>query len=210
MGARLGLREIERKAWLRTFEHGLWDLAVGLLILSFGIGILTGLYWMTAIWVPLAVPVFRDLAKRLIVPRLGHVTFRRKRQRSTFRVQIVLTALAVAGLAMFLLTSWSTRGDAPSALRWMRTHMLAVIGLIWGSGLVAGGWAADFPRLYVYGALLFSVLLGSDLGLSYNMGEGLAGIGSLITLVGLGLFVRFLRKYLRRPEPSFEEGEGDG
>jgi hypothetical protein len=206
MRARLGLREIERKAWLRTFEHGLWDIAVGVLLLSFGISILTGLYWMAAIWVPLVVPGLRDLARRLVIPRLGHVTFRRRRTRSTFRIQIVLTALAVAGLGMFLLTSWSTRADAPAAITWLRTHMLAMIGLIWGSGLVAAGWAADFPRLYIYGALLLGVLLGSDLGLDYHMGQALTGVGSLIAAVGLGLLVRFVRQYPRQPSEEPEAG----
>jgi hypothetical protein len=208
MRVRLGLREIERKAWLRTFEHGLWDLAVGLLILSFGISILTQFYWMTAIWVPLGVPIFRDLAKRLVVPRLGHVTFRRRRQRSIFRIQIILALLAVGGLGMFLLTNWSTRANAPVVVQWVRSHMLAVIGAVWGGGLVAAGWGADYPRLYVYGVFLFGVLLGSDLGLAYNMGEGLAAVGSLIALVGAGLFVRFLWKYPRHPGSTSEETHG--
>lgn len=29
MSRRLALRELEKKAWLRTFEHGLWDIGIG-------------------------------------------------------------------------------------------------------------------------------------------------------------------------------------
>jgi len=29
MSNRLALREIEKKAWLCTFEHGLWDIGIG-------------------------------------------------------------------------------------------------------------------------------------------------------------------------------------
>jgi len=200
MRASLGLREIERRAWLRTFEHGLWDIAVGCLLLAFGASILTGLYWISAICVPLALPGLRNLARRLVLPRLGHVTFRRKRQRSIVRIQIILTVLAVAGLGMFLLTAWSTRAGAPPAVAWLRSHMLAVIGLVWGSALVAAGWAADYPRLYAYGAILFGTLLGSDLGLAYNLGEALVGVGALVAGIGIVLLLRFVRRYPRSRE----------
>ena len=56
MTARLGLREIERRAWLQTFEHGLWDIAIDLLLLSFGASILTQLPRMSAIWVAVEGP----------------------------------------------------------------------------------------------------------------------------------------------------------
>jgi len=206
MRASFGLREIERRSWLRTFEHGLWDIAVGCLLLAFGVSILTEFYWISAIWVPLAVPGLRDLARRLIVPRLGHVTFRRRRQRSIVRIQIILTVLAVAGLGMFLLTGWSTRAGAPAAVAWLRSHMLVVIGLIWGGALVAAGWAADYPRLYAYGAILFGTLLGSDLGLGYNMGEALVGVGALVAGIGILLLLRFVLRYPRSLGPEDDRG----
>lgn len=199
------LRDIERRAWLRTFEHGLWDIAIGALLLFFGLSILSGFYWMAGVWVPVAVPGLRNLAQRLVVPRLGHVTFNVHRQRSTGRIQILLSALAVAGLGMFLLTSWSTRADAPIVVTWVRAHMLAVIGLIWGSALAAAAWVADYPRLYAYGLLLFAVLLASDLGLDYGMGSGLTAVGGAITLLGVGLLVRFVRRY---PRHRSEEDDG--
>jgi len=78
--------------------------------------------------------------------------------------------------------------------------MLAVIGLVWGSALVAAGWAADYPRLYAYGAILFGTLLGSDLGLAYNLGEALVGVGALVAGIGIVLLLRFVRRYPRSRE----------
>ena len=205
MKHRPGLREIERKAWLRTFEHGLWDIAIGLVLLSFGASILTEYYWLSPIWVAALVPSMRDLARRVIVPRIGHVTFKKRRQRSTARIQLVLFVLALAGGGMFLFTAWSTRGTAPEWVGWVRSHFLIVIGLIWGGALVAGGWAADFPRLHAYGALVFLTLLGSDLSAGYNLGHALIAVGALIALIGAGLFVRFVRRYPRQPSDGIEE-----
>jgi len=199
------LSEIERKAWLQTFEHGLWDIAIGLLWLSFGLSILTGIAWMTPIWVAVALPAMQQSMRRLIAPRIGHVTFRGRRRRSMSRVTAILTVTALLGLVFFLLTSWSTRSDAPAAIDWFRTHMLALIGLIWGGALGVAGWAADFPRLYTYGGILFGALLGADLGLPYNLAEALLGVGALITAAGLILLLRFLWRY-----PPLQESGTEG
>jgi len=202
MTPRTLLRDIERKAWLQTFEHGLWDIAIGLLWLSIGVSILTGYVWMTPIWVAVALPSLQQSMRRLIVPRIGHVAFRKRRQRSTARITAILTVTALLGVVFFFLTSWSTQANAPRAILWLRSHMLAVIALIWGGALAIAGWAADFPRLFLYGAVLFGVLLGADLGLPYDMGESLLGVGALITAVGLILLLRFHRRY-----PAHEQEE---
>jgi len=212
MARRSLLSNIERKAWLQTFEHGLWDVAIGLLWLSFGSSILTGLAWITPIWVVVALPGLQQSMRRLIVPRIGHVAFRERRQRSSSRVTGILTVTALLGVVFFLLTSWSTQPDAPAAIDWFQAHMLALIGLIWGGALVVAGWAADFPRLYAYGGILFGALLGADLGLPYDLAEPLLGVGALITAAGLILLVRFLWRYppLEKsgPERDMKEGKG--
>jgi hypothetical protein len=208
MKDRAGLREIERRVWLRTFEHGLWDLAVGLLLLSFGVGILTEFYWISAIVVPVGLPAMRGLARGAIVPRIGHATFRGRRKRSLVHVQMILAALALAGVGMFAFTGFATRETAPDWATWVRSHFIVVIGLIWGGALAIAGWAVDYPRLYAYGGLLFGALLAVDLvPTGYHLGHALIGVGGLIALVGAGLFFRFLRRYPAHPMPA--EGDTD-
>ena len=203
MKARPGLKEIERRVWLRTFEHGLWDVAIGLLLLSFGVGILTEFYWLSAIVVPVCVPAMRDLARRLIVPRIGQATFRGRRKRSLARVRVILTVLALVGLGMFAFTGLATRDAAPTWMTWVRSHFVVVIGLIWGGALVVAGWAVGYPRLYAYGALLFGGLLAVDLvPADVHLGHALAVIGGLIALIGMGLLVRFVLRYPRNPNPA--------
>ncbi len=202
MKDRAGLREIERRVWLRTFEHGLWDLSIGLLLLSFGVGILTEFYWIPAIVVPVGLPSMRDLARRAIVPRIGHATFRGRRKRSMIHVQLILAALALVGAGMFAFTAFATRDTAPGWATWVRSHFIIVIGLIWGGALAIAGWAADYPRLYAYGGLLFGALLAIDLApAGDHLGHALIGVGGLIAVVGVVLFIRFLRRYPPYPAP---------
>ena len=190
------LKELERRVWLRTFEHGLWDAAIGLLLLSFGAGILTGFYWLSAIVVPVGLPAMRELARRAIVPRIGQVLFRGRRKRSIARVQMILGALVLLGAGMFAFTGIATRDTAPEWMTWVRSHFVIVIGLIWGGALAVAGWAVDLPRFYAYGALLLGALIGVDLSTTgYHLGYALVAVGGLIALVGIGLFVRFLRRY---------------
>lgn len=204
---RPGLKEIEKRVWLRTFEHGLWDIAIGALLLGFGASILFNLAGLSAVWVAF-LPLILGLGRRIVVPRIGHATFKKRRQRSKTRIQLVLFVLALAGAGMFLFTSWSTQAGAPEWVGWVRSHFLIVIGLIWGGALAVGGWAVDLPRLYAYGVLVFATLLGSDLSAGYNLGHALIAVGGLIALVGVILFVRFVRRYPRYPEPT--AGTPDG
>ena len=199
-----GLRAIERRAWLRTFEHGLWDVAIGLLLLCFGSSILTGYPWLTPIWIPVALPLIQGAGTRLVVPRIGRATFGSRRQRSKTRVLLLLTALSVAGLGMLLLTAWSTHATAPAWVGLLRSHFLIVLGAIWGGALAIAAWAVDLPRLYVYGALLLGTLLASDLTASYNLGHALVAVGGIVTLAGAALFVRFVRRYPKHPDRDAE------
>lgn len=199
MSSRLQLQDIERRAWLRTFDHGLWDVGIGLLLASFGAAVLTGYYWLSPIWIAALVPSLKSFARRLIVPRLGHVTFKERRQRSKFRIQVVMGGLVVAGLGMFLLLYWATQSAPPPWVGWIRSHFLIVLAAVWGSSLAVAGWAAAFPRLYLHAALLFGALVLSDLSGAFHLGTALIAAGGAIALVGAALFLRFLRRYPRYP-----------
>jgi len=195
----IGLREIEKRAWLRTFEHGMWDIGIGALLLGFGLSILLEFYAFAAIWVAFF-PAMRALGRRVVVPRIGAAVFRERRRRSKTRIQILLAALALAGVGMFAFTSWSTNANAPAWVGAFREHFVIVIGVIWGGALAVAAWAADFPRLYVYAIVVFGSILASDFPIGYHLGHALVAAGSLIALVGIALLIRFVRRYPRTPD----------
>ena len=204
MNADLELRRIERRAWLRTFEHGFWDLAIGLLLLSFGLSILTGLPWLAGAIIPVLLPAFQAVGRRFLAPRIGHATFRKRRQKSVRRVSLVLSALVIAGVGMFAVMAWSTSGSTPSWVGWIRLHSVLVIGLIWGGALAIGAWAVDLPRLYGYGVALFAALVMSDWVRGYHLGYALVSVGGFIAILAAALLARFVLRYPRRPIDPME------
>lgn len=198
MSSRWALREIEKKAWFRTFEHGMWDIGVGSMFMMFGLSILVNFAALSAIWIAALLPAFREIGRRLVVPRIGHVQFRKRRKRAIGRLTGVLTVTASMGVVAFLFIMWITRGTAPVWAQWIGEHFVIFIGLIWGGALAGTGWLVDFPRLYAYGALMSGSLLITDFVKGYHLGTSLAIVGGLILLTGLVLLIRFIRRYPRQ------------
>jgi len=204
MTSRWALREIEKKAWFRTFEHGMWDIGVGSMFMMFGLCILTSFPALAAIWVAALLPGFREIGRKLVVPRIGHVHFRERRKRATGRLTGMLTATAVMGMVTFLFIAWVSKGAAPAWAQWIGDHFVIFIGLIWGSALAVTGWLVDFPRLYVHGALMFVSLLITDFVKGYHLGFSLSIVGGLILLTGIILLIRFLRRYPKQEDMCTE------
>jgi hypothetical protein len=208
MSSRLALREIEKRAWLRTFEHGMWDIGIGSLFLMFGVSILTAFPALSAIWVAALFPALRELGRKVVVPRVGKAQFRGRRRRANANTTWILAAVAALGLGALLMMLWRTSsGSAPAWIEWATEHFVVLIGLIWGGALVVTAWIVDFPRLYVYGALLFASLLVTDLVRGYHLGTSLSVVGGLILFTGIVLLIRFLRRYPRQDAPGMEPHE---
>ncbi|MFC2105212.1 hypothetical protein ACFLS0_00390 [Candidatus Bipolaricaulota bacterium] len=200
MSSRWALREIEKKVWFRTFEHGMWDIGVGSMFMMFGLSILASFPALSGIWVAALLPGFREIGRKLVVPRIGHVHFRERRKRATGRLTGILTVTAVMGMVTFLFITWLLRGAAPAWAQWIGDHFVIFIGLIWGGALAVAGWLVDFPRLYAYGALMFVSLLITDFAKGYHLGSSLTVVGGLILLTGIILLIRFLRRYPRQED----------
>ena len=195
MTNRFALREIEKKAWFRTFEHGMWDIALGSMFLVFGLSILVNFAALSAIGVAALLPVCLQAGRKIVVPRIGHVQFRARRKQAKGRLTGVLTATALMGLVTFMFMAWILKGTPPPWAQWISEHFVIFIGLIWGGALAVTGWLVNFPRLYGYGALMFGSLLITDFVKGYHLGFSLAIVGGLILLTGITLLIRFIRRY---------------
>lgn len=200
MTSALDLKQLERKAYLTYNQDGFMDLAVGLFILAFGLDML--FYANFAAISPILLLGLFWLAKRKITyPRVGFAKFSPERVRvlkkALLGIQVGLVISALLGLVAFLGFS----GYLPGLRGFFRQYSLLLLGAVMAGLFSLAGAMLENWRLHVYAALtLTAFVVGYLIGLHPRF--FMIPLGAVITLSGLVVLIRFLRKY---PLPA--EGE---
>jgi hypothetical protein len=202
----INLKSAERKAFQTTFEDGLWDVFIGCFALEFAIAPLLsgslGDFWSSAIFLPffgLAYLAIWLARKHVVAPRIGKARFGKVRVNRLRRFTIILVGVNVVLFVLGLLAAFAF-GGASSGDSTLLGNLLAVLlGLILLAGFSVAAHLLDFPRLYLYGALLFvATPVGEWLyryhGAAHHGYPIVFGITAAIMIVtGLVLFVRLIR-----------------
>jgi hypothetical protein len=218
----LDLKQLERKAFRSTFQDGLWDIFLGLLLLNMGGGTLLGGSGMSPLWSMILLTVFAGLVlvlfwagkKCITTPRIGSVKFGPQRKSKLKRVRGVLFLSVLMGLLMFLwgLGAWS--GRLPYLLA-----ELPIPAYVWAvQCVVVFGVAAyfmDVTRFYLYGVLYalpfpLGILLArnTDLSGTHSMALTFGSAGGIMVLIGVLLFIRFVRRYPKPAQDGLERNAG--
>jgi len=205
MSHTIDLKELEKKAYRSFFKDGIWDVYLGLLLLAMGgapalLAIGATMVWAAAAGLllsSLGVAFFFAGKKYLTVPRLGAVQFGPARTLRRKKTSLVLACSALVGIALLALTATRSLpslglAGVPTVAIIFAANCLIVFSL--------GAYYLDFDRLYVYG-LLYAVAFPLAVVLTEHWG---AAAGFLVAyalsavpmiVVGVSLFVRFLREY---------------
>ena len=213
------LRSVQRRTLrMINYEDGLWDLLLGFVFTLLAIYPVTrarlGPPLNVALFMGvllLGVAAYRVGQLRFSTPRLGYVEPRRS---PALKLVLVITiALVTLTFGLVMLTAASPdplphqiSGRGPFRLQAYMVEivtMLALIGLFGGMSFVFG-----VPRLFLYGWLLgagnlASVVMNQGAPGAFNLPLGLAA--GVILLIGLGLMVRFARKYPDRRAEAQDE-----
>lgn len=154
------LTDIEKRAYRSTFQDGIWDIFLGLILLILAViallsnrGMPEG-QQMTVLIVlqVVALAVFIGGKKCITVPRMGFVKFGPQRKAKIKKSRIVLLASVVAGIVVFLVALLAMRSSSAGPSRLMNFMPLAwVVNAIIVFSLLA--YYLDCPRLYAYGVL---------------------------------------------------------
>jgi hypothetical protein len=209
MATDMDFRQIERKAWMSFFEDGLLDVFMGLNLLAVGIpGLLPSFFAselrQNAAYVALMVPALFVywLGKRFItMPRIGRARFGPTRKSKQRKTAVLYSISVLAGLIVFLVFQMWTTGpsqgtpwSAPAVIALgIGAWMLLILGL--------ASYFMDFTRGYVVAALYALAFSGTILLHNPIM---LITAGAVATLMGLIVFVRFLRRYRKPAKVGFE------
>jgi hypothetical protein len=204
MAQPIDLKELERRAFRFTFQDGLLELYLGLMLLSFASGpvldalnlsdnatLLVGVIGMMALVMGLVA-----LREYVILPRRGRVRFSVQRRQRQQRVawETMIGLYAAFGILLAVGTAHLPLG------RW---GVLAIFGCIIVLPFWLPAYFLQIPRLYGYGALIVAAVV-----IGHALGSGLAALivaGGVMMVIGIVRLVRFLRDH---PLPPVEAVNG--
>lgn len=214
----INLKSAERRAFQTTFEDGLWDVFIGCFVLEFAIAPLLsgslGDFWSSAIFLPfwgIAYLAILLVRKYVIAPRVGKARFSKTRMHRLRSFTIILIGVNTVLFVLGLLAAFAFGGAASGESNSWRNLLPVFLGLFLLAGFSIAAYLLDFPRLCLYGALLFAATpMGEWLyryhGAAHHGYPIAFGITAGIMIVtGLVLFVRLI---VTNPIAEMPEGEG--
>ena len=181
-----GLNRLETRMWVSYFQDGMWDVFMGVLMLSTALRTFVD-HWLISIVGLLACMSVLLIKKFVTVRRIGLAKFARKRRR---RRIVMFSVILAANIVTLILLLFTLIGAEPSMML-----RIAAIGSLCFFTFSAVAYLLDFWRFFLWGALFTFALIvteavGNDLG-SYLF----LGTGSLAMIVGMAYFITFIRRY---------------
>lgn len=202
MATELDLKQVERKMYLSYQEDGLIDIALGIVVLGFGLTMLVGSFLLLILaWISVAL-VWP--AKRLLTyPRLGHVRFTPERRRKLSAGVLGLFLLGIVALLLVVTVSVVPRETSLSSGPWYLNPQGLLLGLLMAMLPILIAVFFRVRRFFVYALVVFLPWLASfSIPLQPELPVVLAA--GIILLSGIGLLTRFLRQF-----PSLAEDADD-
>jgi hypothetical protein len=218
----MDLKELERKAFRSTFQDGLWDIFLGLLLLNMGGGTLLGGSEMSPLWSMVALTLFAGAVlllfwagkKFITAPRIGTAKFGAQRKGKLKKVRLVLYVSVLLGALMAL---WGV-GSAVAGVPYIIAR-LPLPAYVWAAQCVVvfslAAYFMDVTRFYLYGVLYavpfplgIMVAQNTSLSGSASMALTFGAAGATMVLVGIALFVRFLRAYPKTAQVGIDQDSG--
>jgi FtsH-binding integral membrane protein len=190
MTQNLNLKEIEKKVWTSTFEDGITDIGIGLVLLVSTICQMFNderFYLYPLFIVP---ALFIIIAKKYItVPRMGLVKFSRERNKKRYTLFLVMT---ISIVFLLMLTTKGLLQQLP-----MTSLIVGAIVFIIPCSIA---YFLNWDRMYIY-TVLFTLSFALNEITIANTGVVASGAyawlisGMMITVVGVVYLIRFMKKY---------------
>ena len=200
MKKRMTLNEMEKKAYLMYHGDGLVDLALGMVVLLFGLGMQFDQTLLAPIFAAVAYPVWMAAKKGITEKRLGYVEFSEARKGREKRGMLILFLLGCLVLLMGVGGYVAvTGGGAMGGL--MRESGFILLGFIFGLMISSVGVVLGATRLHGYSLLVILSVIGAHL-LELPRQVGIIVPGAIIVLLGLYMLVTFLLRYKGSSEGS--------
>jgi len=194
------LKRTEKRLYRSYYSDGVYDILAGFIFIIFAWSPIFASFGIPSIhkfFLGLAAIVGAILIRKfVIVPRMGFVKFGQKRQAK--RWTLIAMSVAIIFLIMPLMIAMDSE------------YNIVFIGPIVALIVCIAAYFLDFPRLYIYGALLAFGIIESmfiypfvDSPVHTMISFGIPGV--VVIAYGITLLYKFLGKY-PKPEESHVEG----
>jgi len=203
MTQEINLKELEKKAYRDSQQDGLMEVMMGLILMTFGGFFYSPIFAFYILLIVFSGKIVEFVRRRYTYPRIGVVKFREENPKDTL-TGVLLFELAVI---VIIFTLISISGDVTDYSLWVNWAPL-FFGMI-----LVGPFAHAASRsgsVRYYGYAILSVILGIFFSL-VEFGYGYTGltlylvlIGGFLVLIGLVIFIRFLRKYLLPEKETYD------
>jgi hypothetical protein len=211
----INLKEIEKKSYRAYFQTGIYDIAFGILLLSFAIAPIIrdvfGKFYIPFVIIPASLIILLGM-KYLIVPRLGIVKFGEKRVSAKKKMMIITVLSTIILTALLALTAAGVfPGFIGEVLSGVMFMLIIGIIVILFMGFIA--YIMDFKNMLYYGlaigigiptAEFLHGVVGAPLDSLITYGT----LGSILLIYGLVNLSCFLKKYPIPKEEISNENTG--
>lgn len=206
------LKLIERQAYRSTYQDGLWDIYMGLIVMGMSLFVYhpaAGYSMMN--WIAFTVTFLLAngvywLGKRFItLPRLGQVRFGAMRKRRGMVLAIVLGGVIFVQILLVGLSIWGLRNPAVAENLLgtdadLELLLVATLGSLFvGPPMILIAYFNDFPRGYYIAVMM---ALAVFLMILTNQPVYALVIGAMILIPGVVLLVRFIKQYPLHPQAA--------
>lgn len=178
--------KIKRKVYMSFFQDGLWDIFLGIFLLGWGFTV-----WFDLPLLPTAVFVVffwlvLGLKKIITYPRVGHATPTGQRNRT---LKIAIAGVVVLVVLIVLIPTVNS-----GAVQVLRNYFEFLFGSMITIAVVLVGFWWNIYRWYLYAGMVFLFFVFNQWSeLSFFLSFIMPG--GIITLFGVAVLSRFLRKY---------------
>jgi len=190
MNQKINLKKLEKKAWTKYFEDGLWDIFFGIMLLTTVIRTITDNVWFTFL-IFSGVLIMIAGKRYMTVPRIGLVKFGPEREMKRIKL---IGIIGIAVIITFILFLAGNSINNPPKM--MFSFIIAALVVVIFAFMA---YYLEYFRLALYG-ILFAIgeILWSQFGESIGL-MAMFAFGSTILIIGLITLVLFMRE---NPLPS--------
>ncbi len=193
------LENLRKNIYQTYYSDGVWDIILGLTLLSFGLGVLINKNFWSLFPIIVALPLV--LKRSISEQRIGTLKFKQSERRwlMVFYFGFILIVLG------FVLLLGIINPSGVGIVSWLTQNLFMFIGLMIAIILGLAGRFIHFNRLIIYGIWIF--ICFAFAGRIITIGQALTGSGLLITISGMMVLRQFIKNHPKiiLPEEATEE-----